>query len=58
VDYVTALSVSRLYTELDGRMGNERIGNDLEGSSCGLIKVLFRNLHGGTEENYRKPQSG
>jgi hypothetical protein len=59
VGYLTILVVSRLHTALDGRMSDEwRIGNDLEGTICALIKVLFWNMHGGTKENNRKPQTG
>jgi hypothetical protein len=30
----------------------------LEGSICGLMMVLSQNFPAGTEENYKKPQSG
>jgi hypothetical protein len=30
----------------------------LEGSGCGLIEALSRNLPGGTEENLENPKSG
>ena len=32
---------------------NDRVGSDLEGSSHGLVAVLFRQLSGGSEENYK-----
>jgi hypothetical protein len=33
-------------------------GKDFERSGCGLIEVLFWNLPGGTEENYKERESG
>jgi hypothetical protein len=42
------------YIASNVRMFNEWwVGKDMDRSSCGIIKVLSQNLHGGTEENMK-----
>jgi hypothetical protein len=37
---------------------NDEFGKDVEGSGRGLIKVVSRDLPGGTDDNNEKPKSG
>jgi hypothetical protein len=52
---LTTLSVTRLYTVLNGRMihklSNEK---DLKGSGRALIEILSRHLSGGTDNDHKK----
>jgi hypothetical protein len=56
VGYFIKLSVSGLYSV--EQWDDWQIENNLESTGHGLIKLLFWNLYGGTEENYENPQMG
>jgi hypothetical protein len=55
--FYDAVSISE-YRVSNGRIGEYRLGKDLEGSGLGLIEVSSRNFPVRTEENHGKPQLG